>query len=110
MRILLVILVILTLGNCEEYEYYEDYEEEPSNVLSYIVKEATKNAAEEDSSSTDILNSLQEKLFVGTESMAEDPVYNFILGFSALALFMQAFYTPFGKTTIGKRSLKDFRN
>lgn len=109
MRILLVILVILTLGNCEEYEYYEDYEEEPSNVLSYIVKEATKNAAEEDSS-TDILNSLQEKLFVGTESMAEDPVYNFILGFSALALFMQAFYTPFGKTTIGKRSLKDFRN
>ena len=53
-------------------------------------------------SAPSIFNTIQEKLFSTDSSLTSDPVYNWIMGFSALALFFQAFYTPFGKTTITK--------
>jgi len=52
--------------------------------------------------SAGLFNSLQEKLFVGDASLANDHVYNWISGFSAVALFFHAFYTPFGMTAITK--------
>jgi hypothetical protein len=110
----------------EEYysqEYYEDdVEEGPTDVWGYLLNEAAKQAglksepasapaadAQEISTSSDSAaatslssSGFLEKLFVGPESLSDDPVYNWILGFSAIALFFHAFYTPYGKTTITK--------
>ena len=107
--------------NAQEYEY--EYEEQPESVLGYLMKEAvnqltttigqapiekeesleTTNEIVQDSSAS-LFTALKEKLFEINESENEvDPVYNFIMWFSAIALFFQAFYTPFGKTTIGRK-------
>ena len=105
-------------------EYYdEDVEEGPTDVWGYLLNEAAKQAglnsepaSSQSAPATDALEILTdsdsaaatsqsgflEKLFVGPESLSDDPVYNWILGFSAIALFFHAFYTPFGKTTITK--------
>ena len=115
-------LLMILLVNAQEYEY--EYEEEhPESVLGYLMKEAvnqlttttgqapiekeesleTTNEIVQDSSAS-LFTALKEKLFEINESENEvDPVYNFIMWFSAIALFFQAFYTPFGKTTIGRK-------
>jgi len=107
-------------------EYYdEDVEEGPTDVWGYLLNQAAKQAglksepassqsapaaaaldistSSDSAAATSQLSSgFLEKLFVGPESLSDDPVYNWILGFSAIALFFHAFYTPFGKTTITK--------
>ena len=107
-------------------EYYdEDVEEGPTDVWGYLLNEAAKQAglnsepassqsapaaatldistSSDSAAATSQLSSgFLEKLFVGPESLSDDPVYNWILGFSAIALFFHAFYTPYGKTTITK--------
>ena len=114
-------LLMILLANAQEYEY--EYEEHPESVLGYLMKEAvnqlttttgqapiekeesleTTNEIVQDSSAS-LFTALKEKLFEINESDNEvDPVYNFIMWFSAIALFFQAFYTPFGKTTIGRK-------
>ena len=114
-------LLMILLANAQEYEY--EYEEHPESVLGYLMKEAvnqlttttgqapiekeesleTTNEIVQDSSAS-LFTALKEKLFEINESENEvDPVYNFIMWFSAIALFFQAFYTPFGKTTIGRK-------
>ena len=114
-------LLVILLVNAQEYEY--EYEEHPESVLGYLMKEAvnqlttttgqapiekeesleTTNEIVQDSSAS-LFTALKEKLFEINESENEvDPVYNFIMWFSAIALFFQAFYTPFGKTTIGRK-------
>lgn len=85
----LILFILAKLALADDYYYDDDYED---NVLA---------AASEAPSPGEFFNQLQEKLYDG--SATTDPVYNFIMGFSALALFFQAFYTPFGKTSIGKR-------
>ena len=114
-------LLVILLANAQDYEY--EYEEHPESVLGYLMKEAvnqlttttgqapiekeesleTTNEIVQDSSAS-LFTALKEKLFEINESENEvDPVYNFIMWFSAIALFFQAFYTPFGKTTIGRK-------
>ena len=118
------LMFLITLTNAQEYDY--EYEEQhPESVLGYLMKEAVnqfitnpvdgdeiekeesiENNKIEDSSS--IFTALKEKIFEINASENEDPVYNFIMWFSAIALFFQAFYTPFGYTAInnGKRRKK----
>ena len=90
------------IGTCrsadDEYysdEYYED-EEDPSDVWGYLLNEAAKQTfgggtkkdpssqIQQVSTSSDSATSqsegLLEKLFVGDASLANDPVYNWILG------------------------------
>ena len=122
LRLTTFLLVILSAKAQQEYEY--EYEEHPESVLGYLMKEAvnqlttttgqaapiekeesleTTNEIVQDSSAS-LFTALKEKLFEINESENEvDPVYNFIMWFSAIALFFQAFYTPFGKTTIGRK-------
>ena len=124
LRLATFLMVLITLTNAQEYEY--EYEEQhPESVLGYLMKEAVnqfitnpvdgdeiekeesiENNKIEDSSS--IFTALKEKIFEINASENEDPVYNFIMWFSAIALFFQAFYTPFGYTAInnGKRRRK----
>ena len=47
---------------------------------------------------------LLEKLFVGNAGLSRDPVYNWIMGFSAIALFFHTFYTPHGKISMTANS------
>ena len=119
-------LMILALGGAraQDYEYYEE-NTEPDTVLGYLYKEAVnqlQSSAETESSdkeekpdvseneifSESLFDVLKEKFFE-TESNVEneDPVYNFIMVFSALALFFQAFYTPFGKVSISGRKKRE---
>ena len=126
LRLATFLMILITLTNAQEYDY--EYEEQPpESVLGYLMKEAVNqfitnpvdgdeiekeesienNQIEEDSSS--IFTALKEKIFeINASSENEDPVYNFIMWFSAIALFFQAFYTPFGYTAInnGKRRRK----
>ena len=108
----------------EEYysdEYYED-DETPTDVWGYLLNEAAKQAgiesdpasaqsapvtkqvstSSDNEAATSQSSGILEKLFVGPQGLENDPVYNWILTFSAIALFFHAFYTPFGKTTITK--------
>ena len=127
-----LILLVLALGGAraQDYEYYEE-NTEPDTVLGYLMKEAvnqlqssgekTETSKTEDTQTETSENLISESLFdvlkekfFEAESNAEneDPVYNFIMVFSALALFFQAFYTPFGKVSISgrkKRDLEDFQ-
>ena len=111
-------LMILMLTNAQDYQEYEEQE----SVLGYLMKEAvnqfianpdqeiekeesieTNHITTEDNSAS-LFTSLKEKIFeINQASENEDPVYNFILWFSAIALFFQAFYTPFGLTTGGRK-------
>lgn len=103
----------------QDYEYYED--DQPDTVLGYLMKEAVNqlqteaaaqaasNEKEEvtEEASSSIFDALKEKIFeIETSSSNDDPVYNFIMVFSAIALFFQAFYTPFGKVSIKGRRKK----
>lgn len=79
------LLLLINLVNANEDYYYNDYDDQVQTE------------------SEDVLNTVQDKLFVANEALAQDPVYNWVLGFSALALFFHAFYTPFGKVTVKKK-------
>ena len=119
MKYLLLILAILGTSKAQEYEYiYEDENTDPDTVLGYLMKEAvsqfqteaqkvaSKEELEVDKNEVDnssIFDALKEKIFEIESSGNEDPVYNFIMVFSAIALFFQAFYTPFGKVSISGR-------
>lgn len=81
-----LILLLVSLVNANEDYYYDDDGQDQIQTES-----------------EDVLNTVQDKLFVANEALSQDPVYNWVLGFSALALFFHAFYTPFGKVTVKKR-------
>ncbi len=85
-------------------EYYE--ESEPQTVIGYLFNEAVNGQQQGQNDLNELestIDSIQDKLLVGPASLANDPVFNFILNFSMLALLIQAFYTPFGKTSVGKK-------
>merc|ERR1712223_934233 len=103
-------------------EYYED-DEEPTDVWGYVLNEAVKqtfgsgtgkdlsteqsqpSVTEAQATATTAQSEgLLEKLFVGNAGLSSDPVYNWIMGFSAIALFFHTFYTPYGKTSMSSNS------
>merc|ERR1712223_410187 len=87
-------------------EYYED-DEEPTDVWGYVLNEAVKQTFGSGTGkdpTTAQSEGLLEKLFVGNAGLSSDPVYNWIMGFSALALFFHTFYTPYGKTSMSSNS------
>ena len=108
--------------------------DEPDTVLGYLFKEAlnqiggTANQAanllhQNDDDENDENNNRPKKEIPKEESkifelpkapaelVPDDPVFNFIVGASVLALVAQAFVTPFGKVTIAngrkKRQVND---
>jgi len=111
--LLAAVFVLIPFVLAEEYEYYyddESSEKKPDDVIGFLLSEKNKKdtvASENDEdvgSTSNFLSQLQEKIFVDPGSgLADDPVFNWILTFSAIALFFQAFYTPFAKTSIGRK-------
>jgi hypothetical protein len=55
-----------------------------------------------------LMSVIQEKIFNTDPSgiLPDDPVFQFIVGFSALALLFQNFVTPFGKMTVTNANVK----
>ena len=82
----------VTGGHLEDNYYYADteYEEEP-------LQEASNGL----SNHQNIKN--KDSHVSSSGSIADDPVFNLILVFSVLALFFHAFFTPYGKVTIGRK-------
>ena len=95
--------------------------DEPDTVLGYLFKEALNQigggTANNDDDNSDENNRPKkeipkedsgsasfDKIFelpkAPAELVPDDPVFNFIVGASVLALVAQAFVTPFGKVTI----------
>ena len=73
-----------------DYYYYDDPEEQP---------EPLQEAPAHDH----VLLEKDSQAAAAAPSLADNPVFNWILTFSFLALFFHAFYTPFGKVTIGRK-------
>ena len=88
--------------------------DEPDTVLGYLFKEAlnqigggtTNNDdnSDENNRPKKEIPKEESKIFelpkAPAELVPDDPVFNFIVGASVLALVAQAFVTPFGKVTI----------
>ena len=106
--------------------------DEPDTVLGYLFKEALnqigggggtasnlkddnnrpkKEIPKEESGNGPSFDKIFELPKAPAELVPDDPVFNFIVGASVLALVAQAFVTPFGKVTIAngrkKRQVND---
>ena len=113
LKIFLFVIYFLQYVNAEEYEYYydenevtsqESESETPKDLISFLM-EGIRNKKDSETKNPD---SLMEKLFLDSSSgLGANPVFNWIVTFSAIALFFQAFYTPFGKTSIGRKRRSD---